>query len=85
MPGGLLGENFIVRQLLSLLRNIVRSCIDSSFVDKPEPLQSWNALVLIDSLATLDGLATVLPIEVVLKELIQVWIWLLLLPYITLV
>lgn len=85
MPGGLLGENFIVRQLLSLLRNIVRSCIDSSLVDKPEPLQSWNALVLIDSLATLDGLATVLPIEVVLKELLQVWIWLLLLPYITLV
>ncbi|XXG84663.1 hypothetical protein AAC387_Pa10g2131 [Persea americana] len=69
--GGLLGENFIIRQLLPLLRNVIRSCIDSSFADKPEPLQSWNALALIDSLVTLDGLATVLPIEVVLKELIQ--------------
>lgn len=69
--GGLLGESFVVRQVLPLLRNAILSCIDSSYVNKPEPLQSWNAAVLIDSLMTLDGLVTVLPKEVVLKELIQ--------------
>ncbi|XP_058076652.1 protein GFS12 isoform X3 [Magnolia sinica] len=69
--GGLLGENFVVRQLLPLLRNVIVSCIDVSCIDKPEPLQSWNSLALIDSLVALDGLAAVLPREVVLKELIQ--------------
>ncbi|KAG1326115.1 putative protein GFS12 [Cocos nucifera] len=69
--GGLLGENFIVRQLLPLLRNVILSCIDVSQMNKPEPVQSWNALTLIDSFSTLDGLVLVLPVEVILKELIQ--------------
>ncbi|KAL6008771.1 hypothetical protein ACLOJK_021997 [Asimina triloba] len=69
--GGLLGENFIIKHLLPLLRNVILSCIDISCTDKPEPLQSWNSSALIDSLVTLDGLAAVLPREVILKELIQ--------------
>ncbi|KAF8401232.1 hypothetical protein HHK36_012163 [Tetracentron sinense] len=69
--GGLLGENFVVRQLLPLLKNVVLSCVDVSNVDKPEPVQSWNALALIDSFMTLDGLVAVLPREVVVKELLQ--------------
>ncbi|OVA13544.1 BEACH domain [Macleaya cordata] len=69
--GGLLGETFVVRQLLPLLRNVVLSCIDVSSTDKPEPMQNWNALALIDSLVTLDGLVAILPREVVVKELVQ--------------
>ncbi|XP_010276538.1 PREDICTED: protein GFS12 isoform X2 [Nelumbo nucifera] len=69
--GGLLGESFIVKQLLPLLKNVVLSCIDVSHVNKPEPMQSWNALALIDGLMTLDGLVAILPKETVVKELIQ--------------
>ncbi len=71
--GGLLGETFIVKQLLPLLKHVVRTCIDASFVKKPEPVQSWSALVLIDCLMALDGLVAYLPREVVVKELINVW------------
>uniref|UniRef100_A0A2N9EIF4 BEACH domain-containing protein n=1 Tax=Fagus sylvatica TaxID=28930 RepID=A0A2N9EIF4_FAGSY len=69
--GGLLGETFIVKQLLPLLKHVVRTCIDASFVKKPEPVQSWSALVLIDCLMALDGLVAYLPREVVVKELIN--------------
>ncbi|KAK1291480.1 hypothetical protein QJS10_CPB17g00909 [Acorus calamus] len=69
--GGLLGENFIVRHLLPLLRSIVLSCVEVSHMDKPEPFHSWNALALIDSFLTLDGLVSLLPKEAILKELIQ--------------
>lgn len=69
--GGLLGEKFIVRQLLPLLRNVILSCIDVSQMNKPEPVHSWNTLTLIDSFSTLDGLVLVLPVDMVLKELIQ--------------
>ncbi|XP_043709204.1 protein GFS12 isoform X1 [Telopea speciosissima] len=69
--GGLFGENFVVKQLLPLLRNVILSCVDVSNVDKPEPMQSWNTLALIDSLVTLDGLVALLPRDVIIKELIQ--------------
>ncbi|XP_052207583.1 protein GFS12 [Diospyros lotus] len=69
--GGLLGEDFVVRQILPLLRNVVHSCIDASYMHKPEPMQSWSSLALIDCLMTLDGLVAVLPKEVVIKELIE--------------
>ncbi|KAK2969647.1 hypothetical protein RJ640_025824, partial [Escallonia rubra] len=68
--GGLFGESFVVKQLLPLLRNVVRSCVDAS-VNKPEPVQSWSALALTDCLMTLNGLTAVLPKEVVVKELIE--------------
>lgn len=70
--GGLLGENFIVRHILPLLKNVVRSCSDISYMSKPEPVQSWSSLALIDGLMTLDGLIAFLPREVVIKELIEV-------------
>ncbi|KAI7984174.1 Protein GFS12 [Camellia lanceoleosa] len=69
--GGLLGENFVVRQILPLLRNVVNSCIDASYMTKPEPMQIWSSLALIDCLMTLDGLLAVLPMEVLIKELIE--------------
>ncbi|KAK6913623.1 BEACH domain [Dillenia turbinata] len=69
--GGLFGENFIVRHILPLLKSVVHSAVDVSFVNKPEPVQSWVALALIDCFMTLDGLASVLPIEVIVKELIE--------------
>ncbi|XP_020277297.1 protein GFS12 isoform X2 [Asparagus officinalis] len=69
--GGLLGEKFIIRQLLPLIRNIILSCIDASRLNKSEPHDSWISLALIDSFSTLDGLASILPVEVVLKELIR--------------
>ncbi|XP_072997201.1 protein GFS12 isoform X1 [Typha latifolia] len=69
--GTLLGESFIVKQLLPLVRNVVLSSINISQMNKPEPQQSWNVLTLIDSLSTLDCLVSVLPVEVILKELIQ--------------
>lgn len=71
--GGLLGEVFIIKQLLPLLKNVVRNCIEASYVKKPEPVQSWSALALIDCLVAIDGLAGFLPSEVVVKELIHVW------------
>lgn len=73
-PGGLLGESFIVRQMLPLLKHVTRSCIDISHMNKPEPVHSWTAFALIDSLMTIDGLVAFLPREVVVKELIEVWI-----------
>ncbi|XP_030949259.1 protein GFS12-like [Quercus lobata] len=69
--GGLLGETFVVKQLLPLLKHVVRSCIDVSSMKKPEPVQSWSALALIDCLMTLDGLVAYLPREVVVKELVD--------------
>lgn len=70
--GGLLGETFIVRQMLPLLKHVVRSSIDVSYTNKSEPVQSWSALSLVDCLMTLDGLVVFLRREVVVKELIEV-------------
>lgn len=70
-----MGESFIVRQMLPLLKHVVRSCIDISRMNKPEPVQSWSAFALIDCLMTIDGLVAFLPREVVVKELIEVWNW----------
>ncbi|KAL6990175.1 Protein gfs12 [Sarracenia purpurea var. burkii] len=69
--GGLLGVNFVVRQILPFLRNAVHSCIDASYMTKPEPIQSWSYLALIDCLMTLDGLLAVLPTDMVVMELIE--------------
>lgn len=69
--GGLLGEHFVVRQILPLLKNVARSCINISYMNKPEPVQSWSALALIDCLMALDGLVAFLPRDVVVKELIE--------------
>ncbi|CAN6466622.1 unnamed protein product [Victoria cruziana] len=69
--GGIFGGNFIVRQVLPLMRNVVFSCIELAHMNNPEPLQSWNSMALINSLDTLDGLVALLPREVVLKELVQ--------------
>lgn len=40
---------------------------------RPEPVQSWSALAVIDCLITIDGLVVFLPKEVVVKQLIEVW------------
>ncbi|KAJ6432158.1 hypothetical protein OIU84_019414 [Salix udensis] len=69
--GGLFGETFIIRQLLPLLKQVARSCVNVSNTTKPEPIQSWSALALIDCLTTLDGLVALLPREVVVKELFE--------------
>ncbi|KAG2588470.1 hypothetical protein PVAP13_5NG345700 [Panicum virgatum] len=69
--GGLLGETFVVKQILPLLRNVILSCIDSSKMNKPEPQHSWNTFALVDSLSALEGLVSILPIKAVLKELLQ--------------
>ncbi|KAL2922287.1 Protein GFS12 [Bienertia sinuspersici] len=69
--GAVMGENFIVSQILPLLKNVVQSCIDSSSIHKPEPLQSWNSLALVDCLYVLDGLIAFLQTEVVVKELLE--------------
>ncbi|XVE82350.1 hypothetical protein DITRI_Ditri15bG0141500 [Diplodiscus trichospermus] len=69
--GGLLGESFIVRQMLPLLKHVARSCIDVSSINKPEPVHSWSSLALIDCLMTLDSLVAFLPREVVVKNLIE--------------
>ncbi|CAK7326256.1 unnamed protein product [Dovyalis caffra] len=69
--GGLFGETFIVRQMLPLLKQVARSCVNVSNTTKPEPVQSWSALALLDCLTTLDGLVALLPREVVVKELVE--------------
>ncbi|OIS96433.1 PREDICTED: protein GFS12 isoform X2 [Nicotiana attenuata] len=69
--GGLFGENFIVRQILPLLRIVILSCIDNSFANKHEAAQSWSSLVLMDCLMTLDGLTASLTREMLVKELVE--------------
>ncbi|KAH7517721.1 hypothetical protein FEM48_Zijuj09G0094300 [Ziziphus jujuba var. spinosa] len=69
--GGLLGETFIVRQMLPLLKHVVYSCIGTSHMKKPEPVQSWSALAVVDCLMATDGLVVFLPKEVVVKQLIE--------------
>ncbi|KAK6265211.1 hypothetical protein QUC31_016048 [Theobroma cacao] len=69
--GGLLGETFIVRQMLPLLEHVAHSCIGVSCMNKPEPVHSWSGLALIDCLLTLDGLVAFLPREAVVKDLIE--------------
>lgn len=69
--GGIFGESFIVKQMLPLLKNVVRSFIDVSFVNKPDPVQSWSSLALIDCMMTLDGLVAFLTEEVIVKELLE--------------
>ncbi|CAN4104654.1 unnamed protein product [Withania somnifera] len=67
--GSLVGEDFIVKQILPLLGIVILSCIDNSFANKHETAQSWSALALIDTLMTLDGLTASLTREV--KELVE--------------
>ncbi|XP_006349860.1 protein GFS12 isoform X2 [Solanum tuberosum] len=69
--GSLFGEDFIVKQILPLLRIVIISCIDHSFANKHETAQSWSALALIDTLMTLDGLTASLTQEVLVKELVE--------------
>nr|XP_004253156.1 protein GFS12 isoform X1 [Solanum lycopersicum] len=69
--GSLFGEDFIVKQILPLLRIVITSCIDNSFANKHETAQSWSALALIDTLMTLDGLTASLTREVLVKELVE--------------
>ncbi|KAL1296338.1 hypothetical protein HN51_057034 [Arachis hypogaea] len=69
--GGLFGESFIVKQMLPLLKNVVRSFIDMSSMNKPDPVQSWSALALIDCMMTLDGLLPFLTEEIIVKELLE--------------
>ncbi|KAH0704978.1 hypothetical protein KY290_012023 [Solanum tuberosum] len=69
--GSLFGEDFIVKQILPLLRIVIISCIDNSFANKHETAQSWSALALIDTLMTLDGLTASLTREVLVKELVE--------------
>lgn len=51
---------------------MVHVCISVSCMNKPEPVQSWSGLALVDCLVALDGLLALLPGDVVVKELIQV-------------
>ncbi|XP_019171266.1 PREDICTED: protein GFS12 isoform X1 [Ipomoea nil] len=69
--GCLIGENFIVKQILPLLRSVIQCCIDNSNANKPEPIQSWSASALTDCLTTLDGLIPSLPREMIVRELIE--------------
>ncbi|KAL9233058.1 hypothetical protein vseg_008099 [Gypsophila vaccaria] len=69
--GVVLGEHFIITQILPLLKNFIHSCIDTSFINKPEPVQSWNSLALVDCLRALDGLIAFLQKEVVVKRLLE--------------
>ncbi|CAM8986013.1 unnamed protein product [Rhodiola kirilowii] len=69
--GGFFGENFIVKQILPLLKCVVTSCFNTSYKQITEPVQSWSSLALLDSLMCLDGLMGFLPRELIVKELIE--------------
>ena len=71
--GGVFGESFIVKQMLPILKNVVRSFVDESCMNKPDPVQSWSALALMDSLTTIDGLMVFLPEDFIMKDLLEVW------------
>lgn len=61
-----------MKQILPLLHNVIHSCISISDVNKPEPMQNWGSLALIDCLTALDGLVPVMTTETIVKELIEV-------------
>ncbi|KAL3641861.1 hypothetical protein CASFOL_012676 [Castilleja foliolosa] len=69
--GALFGENFVVKQILPLLHKVIDSCICTLHVNKPEPMQSWGPLALIDCLTALDGLVPILTTVTIVKELIE--------------
>ncbi|KAK7391080.1 hypothetical protein VNO78_19430 [Psophocarpus tetragonolobus] len=69
--GGIFGELFIVKQMVPLLKNVVRSFVEMSGMNKPDPVQSWSALALIDCMMILDGLVAFLTEEVILKDLLE--------------
>ncbi|KAL5564623.1 hypothetical protein UlMin_027787 [Ulmus minor] len=69
--GSLLGDTFVVRQMVPLLKLVIHSCVGVSSTKKPEPVQSWSVFALIDCLMTIDGLVSFLPNEVVFKELVE--------------
>ncbi|KAG4129239.1 hypothetical protein ERO13_D09G066800v2 [Gossypium hirsutum] len=69
--GGLLGETFILKQMLPLLKHVAHSCIGVSSMNKPEPMHSWCSSALVDCLMTLDGLVAFLPREAIVKDLIE--------------
>ncbi|KAL3505559.1 hypothetical protein ACH5RR_030941 [Cinchona calisaya] len=69
--GCLFGENFIIKQILPLIRNLVHSCINYSSVNKPELIQSWSTTALINCLMILDGLVANMSREMIVKELIE--------------
>lgn len=41
-------------------------------MNKPDPVQSWSALALIDCMMTLNGLVAFLTEEAIVKELLEV-------------
>ncbi|KAI4369490.1 hypothetical protein MLD38_017925 [Melastoma candidum] len=69
--GGLLGDSFIVGQMIPLLKQVAYSYISISGMNRPEPVQSWSGLALIDCLVTLHGLILLLPREVIVKEIFE--------------
>ncbi|KAK7343619.1 hypothetical protein VNO77_12511 [Canavalia gladiata] len=69
--GGIFGESFIVKQMIPLLKNVARSFIDVSCMNKPDPVQSWGTLALIDCMVTIDGLVAFLTEEIIVKELLE--------------
>nr|XP_027120938.1 protein GFS12-like [Coffea arabica] len=69
--GCLFGENFIIKQILPLIRNLVRSCLSYSSASKPELIHSSSTSALINCLMILDGLVANLSREMVVKELIE--------------
>ncbi|CAI9090600.1 OLC1v1025407C1 [Oldenlandia corymbosa var. corymbosa] len=68
--GCLLGEDFIVKHILPLLKNLMRFCINQSSVNKPELIQGYSTS-LINSFNVLDGLVAQLSRETIVKELIE--------------
>uniref|UniRef100_A0A7N0UW20 BEACH domain-containing protein n=1 Tax=Kalanchoe fedtschenkoi TaxID=63787 RepID=A0A7N0UW20_KALFE len=69
--GGSFGENFIVKQILPLVKSVMTACINTASKQTTEPVQSWSSLALLDSLMCLDGLMGFLPGELIVKELIE--------------
>ncbi|XP_010546931.1 PREDICTED: protein GFS12 isoform X2 [Tarenaya hassleriana] len=67
--GRLLGEKFIVNQMLPLLEHVARFSIDVSSMKKPEPVHSWCSLALTDCLTTLNGLLVLVSDELLIQEL----------------
>lgn len=61
-----------MKQILPLVKNVVQSCIGSSSPNKPDSVQSWSTLALMNCLVMLDGLVAVLSNVMIIKELIEV-------------
>ncbi|CAM6117206.1 unnamed protein product [Calypogeia fissa] len=69
--GERMGETLVVKHLLPPLRTIIESNTDLLVTEELSPVHGWRLLAMVDAMAVLDRLRSILRPGVVLRELLQ--------------